>query len=206
MKMKNNNLINESKCTFKTGDIILFSGQGLISNSIKLVTGSRWSHVGMVIRISSGFEMVAIWESTTLKTIKDSKTSYFKGVQLNQLRERIIQYDGDVALRQLEGVEFSDEDLKKLNELRRNLTGKPYEKSKLELIKSAYDGVGGANKEDLSSIFCSELVAEAYQILGILPEEIPSSEYVPRDFSEQAKNPLNFLKGKLGPEIIIKDM
>lgn len=204
--MKKVKILDERQYTFKTGDIILFSGQGLISTGIKVGTGSKWSHVGMIIRLQE-FDMVAVWESTTLKTIKDSKTgTYVKGVQINQLRDRIIQYGGDIAVRHLEDVEFTQDDMSKLSVLRRDLTGRPYQKGILELIKAAYDGPGGANKEDLSSIFCSELVAEAYQTLGLLDENIASSDYVPADFSENSKKPLKLLKGKLGPEILIKDI
>jgi len=52
----------------------------------------------------------------------------------------------------------------------------------LELLKSAYDGPFGKNEEDLSSLFCSELVAEAYQRLGLLTEGTPSNEFTPADF------------------------
>jgi hypothetical protein len=57
----------------------------------------------------------------------------------------------------------------------------------MELLKAAYDGIGGKSSgEDLSSLFCSELVAEAYQAMGLLPEYpkgLPSNEYTPLDFS-----------------------
>ena len=55
------------------------------------------------------------------------------------------------------------------------------------MIKAAYDGPLGHNQEDLSSLFCSELVAEAYQRLGLLPKPpqgLPSNEYTPRDFAK----------------------
>lgn len=35
----------------KTGDIVLFSGEGRISTGIKWFTKSRWSHVGMVLNL-----------------------------------------------------------------------------------------------------------------------------------------------------------
>lgn len=34
----------------RTGDLVLFSGRGLVSGVIRLCTGSRWSHVGLVVR------------------------------------------------------------------------------------------------------------------------------------------------------------
>ena len=37
----------------KTGDILLFSGKGGISEGIKFFTLSKWSHVGMVYKFES---------------------------------------------------------------------------------------------------------------------------------------------------------
>jgi hypothetical protein len=37
----------------------------------------------------------------------------------------------------------------------------------------------------LSSLFCSELVAEVYQKMGLLTEKLPSNEYIPKDFSTE---------------------
>lgn len=89
-------------------------------------------------------------------------------------------------------------------ELRVELKGKHYESSKIELLKLAYDGPFGHNNEDLSSIFCSELVAEAYQRLSLVTEEKPSNEYTPADFSEKK---LKELQGgfSLSEEITLKD-
>lgn len=81
------------------------------------------------------------------------------------------------------------------------MAGREYEQDQIELIKAAYDGPLGRNSEDLTSLFCSELVAEAYQRLGLLSEEKPSNEYTPAEFSE--KRQLKLLKGSLGKEIFL---
>ncbi|MEZ5578085.1 MAG: hypothetical protein R3F40_00820 [Candidatus Competibacteraceae bacterium] len=39
-----------------TGDILLFSGKGGISEGIKFFTLSKWSHVGMVYKFESEFD------------------------------------------------------------------------------------------------------------------------------------------------------
>jgi hypothetical protein len=75
--------------------------------------------------------------------------------------------------------------VKALNTFRHEVSGRKYETNKIELLKAAYEGIFGENKEDLSSLFCSELVAEAYQKMGLLTEELPSNEYIPKDFSEE---------------------
>jgi hypothetical protein len=188
----------------KTGDIVLFSGKGVFSDIIKYGTLSKWSHIGMILYIPE-YDFLTVWESTTLNNVNDLESGVpRKGVQLVPLSDRVQKYSGDITVRQLKGGTLSSDSLHKLMLLRKELRGKPYEKSKIELLKAVYDGPLGNNKEDLSSIFCSELVAEAYQRLGLLPESIPSNEYTPGDFSEKKMNKL--LNGfYLSEEITLKD-
>ena len=175
-----------------TGDIILFSGKGGISAGIKWFTGSKWSHVGMALKLP-GWDVILIWESTTLSKLKDMESGEERqGVQLVPLSERLEKYDGDACIRFLD-KKITKKMHKKLADLRQELKNRPYEENKIELIKSAYDGFLGDNEEDLSSLFCSELVAEAYQRIGLLPEDIPSNEYTPKDFSAKDEK-LNLLK------------
>lgn len=187
--------------SLKTGDIVLFSGKSKVSFMIKLATNSIWSHVGMALRLPQS-EAVFLWESTTLSNLKDITTGKAKrGVQLVLLSERLRAYDGKVAIRPLlKGVD--EPGYYDLMEFREEVRGRDYERDKMELVKSAYDGPFGANEEDLSSLFCSELVAEAYQRLGLLqvpPKGLPSNEYTPRDFAKDMK-----LSGNaLGDEFLV---
>jgi len=179
--------------SLKTGDIVLFSGKGAVSQGIKRFTFSHWSHVGMVIK-SKEFDSILVWESTTLNDV-----TKIKGVQISPLGQRIASYRGSVSIRKLK-VKRDKALLASLVQLRHKLRGRKYEESEIELIKSAYDGPFGHNTEDLSSLFCSELVAEAYQQMGLLSEEKPSNEYTPADFSYKKRNKLKLLKGSLGKE------
>ena len=53
------------------------------------------------------------------------------------------------------------------------------------------------------SIFCTELIAETYTRMGLLPETPPASAYLPLDFSERRK--ISFLKGaSLGREVLLR--
>lgn len=100
-----------------TGDIVLFSGKGGISAGIKWATLSRWSHVGMIVVLPE-YDFVTVWESTTLSSLVDLDTKVpHKGVQLVPLSSRIEGYDGEVAVRQLEGITFDESDLKNLMQL-----------------------------------------------------------------------------------------
>lgn len=196
---------DQERNKMKTGDIILFSGKGNISHGIKLVTNSKWSHVGMVLRLPES-KAVFLWESTTLSNLKDAIDGRSKkGVQLVLLSERVKAYQGEISVRHLKNFELDKIGYLKLMKFRERVKNRPYEKDKLELIKSAYEGPLGHNEEDLSSLFSSELVAEAYQQIGLLLEEpkgIPSNEYTPKDFAE--KKGLVLQKGAaLGKEVEI---
>jgi chorismate mutase len=191
-----------------TGDIVLFSCRdNLVSIGIQLMTQSKWSHVGMVLKDYKK-DIIYLWESTTLSNIKDAIDNIpKKGVQLVLLSERIKYYNGEIAIRHLQGIKIDDDskEMQTLMKLREELKDKPFEQNKFELIRAAIDKFGSIckNKEDLSSVFCAELVAEAYQCMGLLDESEPSNEYVPKDFSEEGS--LKLLKGAyLGPEIMIE--
>jgi hypothetical protein len=186
---------SEVRSELKTGDVILFSGKGAISNVIKLFSGGKWSHVGMVLRIHEFSDAVLLWESTGLNDIPDIETALpTKGVQLVPLSQRLSTYPGEVTFRKLNKATTKDM-FHKLSDKRKELSRKPYEKSEMELLMAAWDKFGGASSgEDLSSLFCSELVAEGYQSMGLLdeyPKGLPSNEYTPADFSERRKLKLN---------------
>lgn len=185
----------------KTGDIVLFSGKGPLSLGIRWATSSKWSHMGMVLNLEE-FDFVCVWQSTTLDIAKDVfADKILNGVQLVTMSSLVNGYGGELAIRQLKEANLDKKDIKNLMNFRKEVSRRDYEWDVIELIKSAYDGLGGQNVEDLSNLFCSELVAEAYQRLGLLDEIKPSNEYTPADFSE--KRGLELLKGFLGPEIKI---
>ncbi|WP_162932228.1 YiiX/YebB-like N1pC/P60 family cysteine hydrolase [Solimonas sp. K1W22B-7] len=189
----------------KTGDLLLFSGKSGPSESIKWVTLSRWSHVALVLR-EPRYEFPCLWEASTDATIACLESGVARrGVQLVPAPARLDEYDGDIAWRRLQDVDLEPEAVERLAALRRQLTGRAYESNVLELMGAAYDGPFGEQRENLAELFCSELVAAAYQALGLIrPDAKPSNEYVPADFSEQWER-LPWLRGRLGPEVLLKN-
>ena len=189
--------------SLKTGDIILFSGKGLLSTGIQIGSACHWSHVGMIIRFTQP-DLVLLYQSSPLTKVHDyTQSAPQPGVQINLFSEIHEHYDGDIAVKQLKGTLTTDM-LDKLSTFRQEMKGRPFETSTLEIIKAAYDGPFGKNQEDLSSIFCSELIAEAFQRMGLLCHSSKASnEYTPRDFSD--KGSLELCSGiSFGPEIALK--
>lgn len=166
----------------QTGDLVFFSGSGLFSNTIKVITGSKWSHVGMVVRIQD-IDSVLLWESTTLGNTPDVHSGeLMQGVQLVTLSDKIKRYNGDVAFRLLH-FERTYKAKQALMDMRYELRHRPYEQSAMELINSAVDVLGFDNQEDFSSCFCSEIVAEALQRMGVLENQIAANEFTVVDLA-----------------------
>lgn len=184
--------------SFRTGDVMLFSGTGFISRMIQFRSGSPWSHVGLVVK-SEELDLALLWESTTLSNIPDMESGQKRqGVQLVPLSERVAAYDGKVAVRHI--IEpFNNAELAALTAFRSKMKGRPYEQDTIQLARAAIDWAGTENTPDLSSVFCTELVAATFMEAGRLGRETPSNEFDPGDFAATAKAPLTFL----GPEVLI---
>lgn len=196
---------NDIRDNLKTGDIVLFDGRGFISRLIQIGSGSRWSHIGMVVR-TKDLDLMLLWESTGLSKNRDLRDGTVKkGVQLVSLSSRIETFKGTIAVRQFEG-EFSYRELRAFKDFRFETRNVPYERNLWELIFSLLDFSWLApNKPSLSSLFCSELVAEALQRMKIITDEHPSNEFVPADFGEGGKFEQYLREGHVyGPEIYLK--
>lgn len=169
-----------------TGDIVLFSGKGIFSLGIKWITRCKWSHVGMIVMIDN---VAHILESTTMCNVNDIYLNKpISGVQVVPYAERVAAYDGEVGVCQL--MWDNEYDLVQANEHVEEFIklhhGKAYEKDKFELLKSAVDCIGDDNVEDVSTLFCSELVIEAWEAMGVLAEgDLISNEITPSDFVVQ---------------------
>ncbi len=177
----------------KTGDVVLFSGTGLASGVIKLFTGSPWTHVGLIVRRAGEAEPL-LWESLPSGFCKDiDSRSIRTGVQLVRLGERLAHFAGPVAVRRLNRP-ICDRQQRRLTALQGEVADRRYEHNWLELALAAFDRLS-QNRENLTTLFCSELVAETYQQIGLLDDvehgALPSNEYTPGHFAERFDLQLN---------------
>jgi len=189
----------------RTGDLVLFSGSCNIGKLIKLAQCNMWSHVGMIV-IDSNYDFPCLYESTHSDVIIDLDTKTItQGVQMVPFVDKVKLYPGSVGYRRLTNVAEHELHHDSFAKLKSSLRGKAFEDNVWQIVKSSYDGPFGANEEDLSTLFCSELIAASYQALGLLPGSKikTSNEYTPSDFSSQS---LALCKNaKLSEITILKD-
>jgi hypothetical protein len=190
--------------TLDSGDVLLFAGESRFSLAIKRLTGSHWSHSALVARSHAGGPLL-LWEATLDTDLADVATHEIaSGVHLYDLEHWIRHYGGETVIRPLR-VERTDAMRAALLAFYCEARGRPYERNRLELLRAVYDGPLGRNRrEDLTSFFCSELVAEAYQRMGLLPASPPANEYTPHDFCSERATPLPLQLGATwGPEVLV---
>ncbi len=176
-----------------TGDLVLFSGRGLASDTVRLFTRSYWSHIGLVLRLP-GVPQPLVLESTTLSDSKDLfQQRPVRGIGLVPLLAKVQEYPGDVALRRWQGAALSAAQQQLLARLALRLRHRPYKNYLLCHLRNWF---GASPGRDYSAMFCSELVAELYRRVGRLPATVVPHNFVPGDF---AADKLPFIGGQPGP-------
>lgn len=173
---------HELRDTLNTGDIVLFEGDDILSATIELGSRSAWSHIGMIVKLGN-LRATLLWESFALPHGIIGLEGNTTGVMSASFEDRlkVMKHTKRVAVRKLnKPLSAAQETI--LESAREEFKHKHYETNILELVGAAFDFTGFNNTPDLSTIFCSEMVAEVYQRLGLLDLSIPSDEYVPGDF------------------------
>ena len=155
----------------QAGDIIGFSGEGLVSAGITLATWGlpylSLSHVGIMGRTTDG--RLLLFESTTLnKTPCEITGKAISGSQAHTLGRQLEHYRGKVWHYPLYRPLFDHED-QRLTEFLESTIGLPY-----DMIGAFRAGGRGFSwlearlrEQDLHALFCSEWCAAAHAAVGI---------------------------------------
>lgn len=180
----------------ETGDIILWSGNGAISDFVKVATKSKWTHVGIVIKnpdfllTKEPLSGIYFYNSNGNYEIDIESQKKIFGVQLNDLNETITHYDGEVYLRRLESSLTHDQRMDKLRAVYNSEFHKPYDWRPLDLI-GAYAHHHGWKIADfivdprhIDRVFCSALTGYAYTQMGLLDPLTRWSAMYPDDFAK----------------------
>lgn len=155
----------------KAGDLIGYSGNGWISNLVNVGTYGwpHWSlsHVGVLANAPDG--RLLLFESTQFDDLPCELTGeVFLGTQAHQLDHVLKVYDGKAWLYPLYRSLYSSED-ERLTEFLMATVHTPYDK--MGAFRSGGVGLSWIESlfrdQDLTTIFCSEMVAAAYATVGL---------------------------------------
>lgn len=168
-----------------TGDIVLFHNAHFASQATKVFTRSQWDHVGVIVR----------WRDNELKLLEVTS----QGVGLYKLSARLafLATNTKMAVRRLLGVRRTPAMLYAIDEFIQQMRGRHYKKRLGVLVKAALrdEKDGSSSEQDLSSVFCSELVVAAWQRMGLLPDSLAAKGFLPRDLADKENKDLPLLLG-----------
>lgn len=192
----------EESC--QTGDLVLFSSRHAASQMTKCFTGSAWDHCGLVVKLSPKHVLIL---------------EYAGGVYLYPLFTRLYSYYAiqgrEIVIRRLKTKEPRSEMQQQVESFVKSVLGqKPpsVEEMVMAVLKqgpalNAFLSHLRGSKEiedDLSSLFCSKLVAAVYKHVGLIGPDRTLGDFLPKHFSSQYDSYVDMQNGaKLGPEITI---
>ena len=158
-----------------TGDIVIFGGQYRMSKMIRLVTRFPASHVASIIR-----------ENDRISFVEASEGDMYperEGVIISQFSNSIPFYKGDIWIARLAADVRKKADIEKMKAFLQEQVGKGYDYH--DMPKAGFDFLDRIgitrSEENLSQMFCSELVAAGLKAAGILPADTNVSEVSPAD-------------------------
>jgi hypothetical protein len=181
----------------KTGDLVLFAGESGSPGLLRWFRRNAWTHVGLVLRGREDAEPW-LWEA--------GSAGPGAGTVLVRLAARIARHRGRMSARGLNRA-LAERQCARLEALRAEIAGRPARRGLLDLIGAADDGWLGARREALADPMDAELVAAAYQRIGLLDDVAhggaPASRYRPWQFGERYG--LELKDGfALGPELALR--
>jgi len=166
----------------RTGDLWLFRGRSAADQAIRAVTNSPVNHVGMAVVLEDLPPL--LWHAELGRSLPDVWTGgHHRGVQLHDLGAAVStwsnRYHQRAWLRQLHGdVDRTMEDAL-LREIART-DGTPFPAA-LALAGRWLRG-RARRAAPLEVTYCAEVVAGAYQAMGLLAADRPTNWYDPGRF------------------------
>jgi len=177
-----------------TGDLVFFAQTNTVAQSlIHVATRSKWTHVGLIIDLPTLYPKHSPMLFESCNNYEDDLTDVLtgetlkSGVRLVSLRDRLqLVRDREIAVRELvidESFDLENTDAIAIFGVVASFCRKPYEKSKLQLSLSASPF---NQRQDESSLFCSELVAATLQRLSLMSSRKSSNSYTPKSFTKKS--------------------
>lgn len=176
-----------------TGDILLFRGSHAGAKITRISTGSHFDHIAMVLKFESAPEEVYFVEATGNNGVSLNKWQYIKPhIGKDKFYEKIV----------IRHVDFDrgGKMVKNLEKFLGEVVGLKYGISSSKLLRQKTVIKSELDQNELidadRTFFCSELVAKAYKLLGIMvDDDVSCALFYPHHFSSRGDSFLNLTEG-----------
>lgn len=174
----------------RTGDVWLFRGPTMADRAIRALTNAPVNHVGLAVVIEDLPPLM--WHAELGQHLPDVWTGErHRGAQLHDLRDAVrhwvYAYRQRPWLRQLDAQVTAEMEDALLQEIAR-ADGLPFPRT----AALAGRWIRGRFRRDapIGVTYCAEVVARAYQVMGLLDGELPANYYDPGTFWSGDRLPL----------------
>ena len=159
------------------GDILLFRGKKINNKLLRGITGSKYDHVGLVIKGPAGpYLFDATGDGICLHTFKKfHRKKWYRPYQY--VCRRALKWKNEETGKY---VPMPERYVDKLHTFVEATVGMHYRLTPSSLLRN-----NKAKEKKKKGYFCSELVAAAYQATGLLPEEPQAQLYWPGTFQHR---------------------
>ncbi|MCE0486906.1 hypothetical protein [Ornithinimicrobium sediminis] len=187
----------------RTGDLWLFRGRSAADHAIRAVTNAPVNHVGMAVVVDDLPPLM--WHAELGRGLVDVWTgTRHRGAQLHDLRAAVLQwshrYEQRTWLRQLDAQVTRPMEDELLRSVAR-LSGTPFPATTALAARWLRGRV--RRPAPVETTYCAEVVADAYQAMGLLGQDRPTNYYDPGTF--WSGDGLELLEGaRLGAEIQVR--
>lgn len=189
MKLEDSNTVMKLD-DLDTGDMILFNGNYFVSNIVEYITGSIFSHVGVIIKNPIFFDKkldgLYLLESGYEDQNDVENERHKLGVQLTDFTKLYNTYDGKIFVRKLE-CNRDKEFYEKIDQIHSDVHNVPYDINIIDWFKAGLNiDIGDIQKRNM--YWCSALTCYIYVKLGFLDKDIPWTLIKPQDLSSTSNN------------------
>jgi len=162
--------------------VALFSGSDPVSKSIKFMTKSTVSHVGLILSEQCNENQWYCFESTG--SAIEVLNGQFPHVRITPWAKVVREYEGTVNYRLLVFQNQGRPNPEWVTGFVKDYNGKSYTKNPFNLLKALFGLNSHSKLPVLKTTFCSELTAQMLMDCRISPLGIVGN-YLPRDFSSE---------------------
>lgn len=180
------------------GDIVLFKGKQAHDGAIRCCTASEFNHVGVIVENGGELE---IFEATAAGVCTVPLNFYIDSYYWSHMRSHFHK----VVVRKVSGPSgrgITKAMRAELVRYQEEMIGRRFKANPVTYMKALLEI---KHKEDMRSVFCSQLVSGAYKRMGLLHPDKSASAYFPRDFSQERTADLPLIHGaRLGRELTVR--
>lgn len=188
----------------QTGDILLCSGKDCVSRIIEYFTGSKISHVAMVLKnpkfINNSLEEYCVLQSTITSNNDLDDNIKKSGVQIISLNKLFEEYKTIYVRKFI--INRNNKFYENIKDIYFSVKNKPYDVNFIDWLKADLN-IHSGNEKKTDCFWCSALISYIYIKLGFMYKYTDWTIVKPSQFSINDKKKIIFINCMVDNDILL---